>query len=564
MHLRRGKVVKRHVPENNIVAGITNGKLLATDEISFDSRTWEALGEHPSFCGFFDKNLTKLNKKKEVVQTENVAGMFRRSFAFLVDGLMAVAINLIVAFILFRAEIYYEYGGSLLFLLTTIVYFTFLESRLAKGKTLGKLLMSIRVVDNTGSGLSFTSSLIRASFFFLTFGVLFASADIHFYLLKIVSIPEPVIAWTCFIIFSFLFIGNLIFIPLHTQKRGLHDLIAGSILVYRHSNKATLRTFTEASVLGAVVGSIIFGFVAGIYILSSSNYFQTADLTSTKVRDMGSRKEYHLNRMQATDWTGWTDLHRAVAQNDLSEVTRLIDKGMAVDTREEGGTTALYEATRRGYIDIMQYLLDKGADVNAMENYGFTSLHVAAEYHQPDAMRLLIKNKADLNARSKGNHTPLRQAAGQSWHEDGLMAEILVDAGADMTIPSNDGCFPIYCAIGANNVDFVSNLLERGANANSKKDEQSILEYAVTKGNLVMVKTLLDHKANVNYIKPSDGSTALMVAIEKHHWDIAKLIIKYNPNYYTRDNRGRTALIWAKTVNREDLIKELLERGVKY
>ncbi|MGV7222039.1 MAG: ankyrin repeat domain-containing protein [Nitrospinales bacterium] len=564
MHLRRGNVVKRHVPEKNIVAGIKSGKLVATDEISFDSRTWDALGEHPSFCGFFEKNPPSFVKRKDDLQTENVAGLFRRSFAFFVDILLAVAINLIVAFILFRAEIYYEFGGSLLFLLTTILYFTFLESRFAKGKTFGQLLMSIRAVDKNGAGLPITSSLIRASFFFLTCGGLFASADIHFYLLKIVSIPEPVIAWTCFIVFSFFFMGNLIFILLHSQKRGLHDLISGSILVYRNSNKTKLRTFSEGSVIGAVTGSIILGFIAAIYILSSSNYFQTADLTSAKIKDDSSRKKYHIERMQATDWTGWTDLHRAVARKDLKEVTRLIDEGMDVDTREDRGATALYEATRRGYLDIMQFLLNKGADVNAKENNGFTPLHIAAEYHQADAMRLLITNKANLNARSKGNHTPLRQAAAQAWHEDGLMAEILIDSGADMTIGSYDGCFPIYCAIGANNVGFVSNMLERGANANMKKDEQSILEYAVTKGNLDMVRTLLDHKANVNYRKPSDGSTALMVAIEKHQWDIAKLILNYNPNFYTRDNRGRTALIWAKTVNRKDLIQELLKRGVKY
>ena len=94
----------------------------------------------------------------------------------------------------------------------------------------------------------------------------------------------------------------------------------------------------------------------------------------------------------------------------------------------------LHLAAQDGDIQEVSQLLRDGYQPNVFDELGKTPLHYAAERGHLDVMRLLLASGADVNAHDErviGN-TPLREVAGDCSFE---VATILVDAGADPTIP---------------------------------------------------------------------------------------------------------------------------------
>jgi ankyrin repeat protein len=103
------------------------------------------------------------------------------------------------------------------------------------------------------------------------------------------------------------------------------------------------------------------------------------------------------------DWFEKEQLHFAVQDGDVVRVKQLLAEGAAVNAWDEDGYTPLHYAAMKGHLEIMQILIAAGADVNA---------------HRDDEEHI--------------DNTPLREVAGNCSVE---VAKLLVDAGADPTIP---------------------------------------------------------------------------------------------------------------------------------
>jgi ankyrin repeat protein len=95
---------------------------------------------------------------------------------------------------------------------------------------------------------------------------------------------------------------------------------------------------------------------------------------------------------------------------------------------------ALHAAAQNGDLERLRDLLARGCDLNAFDDLGKTPLHYAAAADRPEVVRYLLERGANVNAHhapSIGN-TPLRDVAENCSLR---MATLLVDAGADPTIP---------------------------------------------------------------------------------------------------------------------------------
>lgn len=113
------------------------------------------------------------------------AGFLPRFVAFLIDALIIIVAGILVPFL------------KLLGILVPWVYFAYLESS-EKQATLGKTAMGLKVTDNDGKRLSFTTASVR-------------------YFAKILSA---------------LILGlGFVMIAFDAKKQGLHDKIAGTLVV---------------------------------------------------------------------------------------------------------------------------------------------------------------------------------------------------------------------------------------------------------------------------------------------------------------------------------------------
>jgi ankyrin repeat protein len=94
----------------------------------------------------------------------------------------------------------------------------------------------------------------------------------------------------------------------------------------------------------------------------------------------------------------------------------------------------LHFASQDGNVEDVKRLLAAGYQPNVFDELGKTPLHYAAARGHVDLMRLLLASGADVNAHDErviGN-TPLSDVSDTCSFE---VAKVLVDAGADPTIP---------------------------------------------------------------------------------------------------------------------------------
>lgn len=98
------------------------------------------------------------------------------------------------------------------------------------------------------------------------------------------------------------------------------------------------------------------------------------------------------------------------------------------------GKWPLHFAAMEGDLVWLQEELARGRPVNEFDDTGYTPLHWAVVENNDQAVRLLLAAGADVNAHDERviGDTPLGQAANECTLR---MARILVEAGADPTIP---------------------------------------------------------------------------------------------------------------------------------
>ena len=134
------------------------------------------------------------------------------------------------------------------------------------------------------------------------------------------------------------------------------------------------------------------------------------------------------------------------------------------------GSTALLYAAQWGCMEVTRLLAEYGADVNANSTHGGGSpLAWAAEAGEPAAVRFLLAAGADANADLGGGRTALHAAAAGGISEGrkdpqayGLLAELLIKAGADVNADSPDGP-PLAVALEHGNEAVAEALRRHGA-----------------------------------------------------------------------------------------------------
>ena len=154
-----------------------------------------------------------------------------------------------------------------------------------------------------------------------------------------------------------------------------------------------------------------------------------------------------------------TLIMKAVKSNDVAGVKKLIEQGVNVSELDGNGDAPLVMAAYEGHNEIVKLLLEAGADVTAVDpGMKATALHAASYAGRTEAAKLLIAYKIDIDKQGPYNgYTALHDAIWQSHIET---AKVIIEAGANLTLKSNQGQNPLDFARSKRLTELV-NLMEK-------------------------------------------------------------------------------------------------------
>lgn len=269
-----------------------------------------------------------------------------------------------------------------------------------------------------------------------------------------------------------------------------------------------------------------------------------ADIATGNATDAATKKPRRDRGSKSMG--GMTPLLYAARQGNIAATTALLDGG--ADINKPSGseqTTPLVMAIANGHYDVAKVLVEHGADVNKANMMGLTPLFATIDVQwaphewSPEPvvaqentdylhlMKLLIAHGANLNARldrmpwfrTMSENRVWTDISGATaywraaWADDLAAMQLLKDAGADITIPTNIGTTPMMAAAGigwsANystsaptRIEAVEFCLKNGASVTHQDDlgftalhgagfvgDLKLIQYLVDKGAKTDVKT---------------------------------------------------------------------------
>ncbi len=236
----------------------------------------------------------------------------------------------------------------------------------------------------------------------------------------------------------------------------------------------------------------------------------------------------------------------AASDNGCANVVEtLLAGGALLEAKDRFGNAPLAHAARENRLEVMKLLLARGADVAHQNVGGSSALFLAIERHHPQAAELLIEHGADANLPGRSGSTPLAAAA---FAGEAQIVETLLAHHADPNIADRTGKAPIVYAAARGRPDIVKLLLAGGVPVNARYgNDLTALMWAAGHADgvaepdgIATVTLLLAAGAHVDDAD-NRGRTALMIAAERGHAAIAKLLLAHGANAGLRDKAGKSA-----------------------
>ena len=243
----------------------------------------------------------------------------------------------------------------------------------------------------------------------------------------------------------------------------------------------------------------------------------------------------------------------AVAENDARSVAQLLSiEPRAIHYR---GNSLLPSILRLGKWRIANIFLSKGKDIEKLSGLEET---IAYPLNSEPTNYAILQGLLRHAKRSKKlRYQPLILQAMKK--QDAKALKMLVQAGASLN--PKHGKPPLFIAADQKNMKTISLLLKLGANPNQKYMLNSLLHKAISNNNLVLARTLLNGRADVN-IKNYNKQTPIEIAIHKVKPDMAILLLNHHADARVLANHSKDSLLHiAVREKKPQLIYRLIEAG---
>jgi len=150
---------------------------------------------------------------------------------------------------------------------------------------------------------------------------------------------------------------------------------------------------------------------------------------------------------------------------------------------------------------------------------------------------------SDVNAKQPDGSTALAWAV---YRDDTPTADLLLKAGAKVTIADDYGETPLTLACANGNAAMAEKLLKAGADANAARFyEETPLMIAAASGNPEVLHALIAHGAKVDPVESRKGQNALMWAAAESNSEAVAVLLKAGANPNTASKAGFTPLVFA-------------------
>src|SRR5215471_5074775 len=268
--------------------------------------------------------------------------------------------------------------------------------------------------------------------------------------------------------------------------------------------------------------------LAVVPVLAQSSRESLANLIEARNRKAALEKIRTGADVNEAQPDGTRPIHWAVYRVDYELLDALMAKKANVNVTNEFGSAPLAEAVKLADARMVKALLDAGAKPEAPNPDGETALMLAIKTGELPIVEMLIKAGANVNTIEKfHNQTPLMYAAAASRNA-GEMVKLLLAKGADIKPRA------LYS-------DWPSQITSEPRAQYRPSGGLTALLYAARGGCFECVEELIRAGADLNTPTP-EGVTALMLALDNDHNDVAKLLLDRGANPNVWDWWGRTAL----------------------
>ena len=283
-------------------------------------------------------------------------------------------------------------------------------------------------------------------------------------------------------------------------------------------------------------------------------------------------------------------LHTAASSGDKEQVSRLLDQGVLVNSKDSDSRTPLHKAAAGGHEEVVRLLIEHGADVDAQDFNGRTPLAAMSEamaeyWHSGKSIPRVYERIAELLA-SEGTEVKGKKTTDTTLHRFAFaysaeQARRLLDKGANVDGRNDEGETPLHLAASSGTTDRVELFLEFGADVAARDlYGKTPLHKAASQGHRKVVEILLARGADAT-AGDEHGETPLHdvamgwsrglsasifagegQASEGEYVGTADLLIRHGARVDARDLEGNTPLHNAAVEAHRDIAELLIEHGV--
>lgn len=249
-------------------------------------------------------------------------------------------------------------------------------------------------------------------------------------------------------------------------------------------------------------------------------------------------------------------LHIATLNNRETVVNLLVWHKELINIPDNKGNTPLIYAVKKNKCVIAERLLEHGADSSVRTCEGDTLAHLCIKENNLEVFKILIKHKVDINELDNNELTPFDMAV---KNDCAIFVELFMNN--DVSLKNNS--LALHFAIENENHNIIEKILLYKPELLNIPNVNGMtpLQFAVMKGYIGIVKTLLYHKADITH-RTNDGETALSLAAAYGHVSVIRLLANYTAvNINSQNNKKQTPLMKSVMHCHSAAFKTLLELG---